>query len=198
MREFVKRICLQEPDVEVVAEAATGGEAVEYIIRTNPDVVLLDLGLPDFDGIEVLARIRENGRRPRVLVLSSHGNPYIVFRIEQAGVQGFIDKRMQSMDTLRIAINAIRSKRTYFSESFLEMRASRINDPLAFDKLLTNQQILVLSMVADLVDDESIANRLGITERTVEAHRTAIMRKFNVHSRTDLIRYAKSQGFMSG
>lgn len=197
-RDFVRKVCLEEPDLEVVAEASTGYEAVERILQTHPDVVVLDIGLPDFDGIEVLSRVRENGVRPKALILSSNGNPYVVFRIEQAAVQGFVDKREQTADTLRFAIRSIRSNRTYFSESFNRIRNRRHLDPFAFDKLLTNQQMLVLAMVADLISDEKIASSLAISERTVEAHRTAIMRKLGVHSRTELILFAKMQGFTSG
>ena len=152
-RDFVKSVCLREPDIEIVAEAATGHEAVDGITRTNPDVVVLDVGLPDFDGIEVLSRIRANGVRPRVLILSSHRNPYTVYRIEHADVDGFVDKRSQTVQMLRLAIDALRRRETYFSESFIEDKVKRRLDPCAFDKLLTNQQISVLSMVADLFGD---------------------------------------------
>jgi DNA-binding NarL/FixJ family response regulator len=138
------------------------------------------------------------GSRAILQTRPSHESPYSVFRIERACVQGFVDKRVQTADKLHLAIEAIRSNRTYFSESFLKSQANRHIDPLAFDKLLTDQQIIVLSMVADLIGDEAIAKNLDISERTVEAHRTAIMRKLNVHSRTELIRFARTQGFTTG
>jgi DNA-binding NarL/FixJ family response regulator len=197
-RDFVRKVCLQDKNIQVVAEASTGREAVEQIVRTKPDLIVLDIELPDIDGFEVLARVRKHGVRPRVLVLSCHGSPYIVFRLERSGVHGFVDKCAQTADTLRFAIKAIRSNQTYFSRSFIEIRASRHLDPLAFDKLLTDQQMQVLSLVAHLDTDQAIARNLAITERTVETHRTAIMRKLGLHSRTDLIRYAKVQGFTFG
>jgi DNA-binding NarL/FixJ family response regulator len=197
-RDFVKKVCLLENDVHVVAEAPNGCKAVEQIVRTKPDLVVLDIELPDVDGFEVLTRIRQFGIRPQVLVLSCHGTPYIVYRVEKAGVQGFIDKCEQTAESLRFAIRAIRSNQTFFAKSFLEARMRRHLDPLAFDKLLTDQQLLVLSLVARLDTDRGIATCLAIAERTVEAHRTAIMRKLDIHSRTELIRYANDIGLTMG
>ena len=194
-RDFVKKVCLLENDVQVVAEAPNGCNAVEQIVLTKPDLVVLDIELPDINGFDVLARVRRFGVHPQVLILSCHSTPYVVYRVEKAGVQGFVDKCEQTIDTLRCAIRAIRSNHSFFSRSFLEARVRRLKDPLAFDKLLTDQQMLVLSLVARLDDDRAIANGLAITERTVEAHRTAIMRKLDVHSRTELIRYANDNGF---
>ena len=168
MREFITKLCRQESGVEVVAEAATGSDAIERSADTNPDALILDLGLPDIDGFQVLSRIRENGFRPRVVIISALRSPFVLFRVEQAGVHGFIDKRSQSADAVRQAIRALQSNGTYFSDSFLELRARRHKDPVAFDKLLTNQQIAVLSRVADFEDDAAIGATLGITLRTVE------------------------------
>jgi DNA-binding NarL/FixJ family response regulator len=197
-RDFVRKVCLMEPDVDVVAESASGSEAVEEVTCAKPELIVLDIELPDFDGIEVLSRIRQRGAQPKVIVLSSHGSPYLIYRIAKARVQGFVDKREQTCEVLREAIRAVLSGRTYFSDSFLRIRTRSTQDPFAFEKMLTDQQILVLAMVADLVDDESIGSNLAIAARTVEAHRTAIMHKLGVHSRTDLIRVAQAHGFTSG
>jgi DNA-binding NarL/FixJ family response regulator len=195
-RDLVKKVCLEESDIDVVVEAGTGSEAVDGIIRTNPDVVVLDLGLPDFDGFEVLERIRKMHVEPRVLAISSHASPYLVLRLEQARVHGFVDKCAQTADELRGALSAFRGKLTFFANTYLEIRGRARRDQYSFDKLLTNQQMLVLSMVANLCSDETIADSIHVAPRTVEAHRTAIMRKIGVHSRLELIRYAKRQGFM--
>ena len=135
VRDFVKKVCLQEPDLEVVVEAATGKEAVAGILSTSVDIVMLDIELPDFDGIEVLSRIREYGMHPLAIVLSCHVSPYLVFRIEKANIPGFVDKRAQTANELRSAIRAIRSNRTFYSPSFLEIRNKKRLDPLAFDNL---------------------------------------------------------------
>jgi DNA-binding NarL/FixJ family response regulator len=196
MRALIRTLCQEIPDCEIAADVGTGQEAIECIVRTLPDVVVLDLGLPDFDGLEVIRRIHAHGQWPRILVLSGYANPYIVYRLEQERISGFVDKRSNTLVSLRRALAAVRSSRTYFSETYLKGRFDRCRDPHSFDKLLTNQQLLVLSMVAHLLDDDAIASLLDVSARTVEAHRTAIMRKLCIHSRTQLIRFAREQGLM--
>jgi len=198
VRDIVRAACSREPDLEVVAEAASGSEAVAVIIQTRPDVVLLDLGLPDFDGFEVLNRIRDRGDESRILVLSGHGSPYLTYRVERAGIHGFVDKRVETVDRLRDAFAAFRANRTFFAGTFLEIQARRRGDPFSFDKVLTDQEILVLSLVAHCFDDARIAEYLKISRRTVESHRTSIMRKLDLHSRTAIMHFAHAQGFASG
>ncbi|MGA2018712.1 MAG: response regulator transcription factor [Opitutaceae bacterium] len=146
-RDFVKKACMRQADVEIVAEAGTGFEAINEIARTKPDVVVLDIGLPDIDGFEVLDRVRQLHLEPKVLVISS-GSPYLIIRIEHARVHGFLDKWDQTADALNDALTAFRNNRTFFPNAYLEKRASIRRDHCSFDKLLTNQQMLVLSMVA--------------------------------------------------
>jgi two-component system response regulator EvgA len=198
LRDFVRKVCLGEPGMKIVAEAATGLEAVENITHVRPDLVVLDIELPDFDGIEALTRIRKNGLRPRIIILSGHINPFWVSRIEHASVQGVVDKQTQTAAILRHAIRAVRLDQTYYSATYLEIKKIERRDPHAFEKLLSSQQILVLSMVADLFSDHAIGERLKISERTVETHRTTMMRKFGVHSRVELIQKARSLGFTFG
>jgi len=197
MLDFLRKICVQVPGIQLVAEAHTGFEACDRLIHSRPDLVILDVGLPGLDGFEVLERIRAAGVRPKVLILSGSNDPYFVYRVERANVQAFIDKRSQTGAELRAAIAAIDSNRSYFSESFVLERTRRRSDPLAFDKLLTEQQLLVMCLVADCHEDEHIGRILGISSRTVEAHRTAIMRKLGIHTRTGLISYGQKRGFRS-
>jgi DNA-binding NarL/FixJ family response regulator len=197
MREVVRKVCSGISWIEVVTEAGTGAIAVSEIVKNEPDIVVLDIGLPDFDGFEVLRRIRKLGANPRVLIFSGYCSPYLIFRLEHADIHGFVDKRINTLASMREAFSAIRKKTTYFPSPFLQTQTKFRRDPLAFDKLLTNQQILILSMVADHFDDAAIAKRLEITERTVETHRSAIMRKLGLHTRMDMIYYAQKQGFMS-
>ena len=197
-REMLRRICSETPDIDVVVEAENGLEAVRSIISFNPEAVLLDLLLPGLDGFEVIRQIRKTGRRPRVLAISGDCSPYLVFRLEQAEVQGFIDKRTQTLATVREALCALQANRAYFSNRFLKLQSQLRRDPKAFAKLLTRQQMTVLSLVAEQLTDSVIARRLGVEARTVEAHRTIIMRKLDLHSRVDLIHFACAQGFIMG
>lgn len=195
-REIVRKVCAEDHDFEVVAEAGGGFEAIECIVRSKPDVVVLDLVLPDLDGFAVLDRVRHLGQYPRVLAISSYCGPYVIFRLEEARVQGFVDKRSQTLGSLRMALDALRSNRSFFSETFLKMKSEFRHDPLAFNKLLTKQQMTVLSLVAQQYDDAAIAKHLSIGERTVETHRTLIMRKLEIHSRMELVHFANLRGFI--
>ena len=117
-------------------------------------------------------------------------------QIEHARVHGFLDKWDQTADAFNNALTAFRNNRTFFSNAYVEKRASIRRDQFSIDKLLTHQQMAVLSMVARLESDDVIAKRLNISTRTVETHRITIMHKLEVHSRTELIRYAKERGFI--
>jgi DNA-binding NarL/FixJ family response regulator len=195
-REIVRKVCAEDHDFEVVAEAGNGFEAIECIVGSKPDVVVLDLVLPELDGFAVLERIRQLGQHPRVLAISSHCGPYVIFRLEEARVQGFVDKRSQTLESLRMALDALRSNRSFFSETYLKGKSELRHDPLAFNKLLTKQQMTVLSLVAQQFADDAIAKHLGIGERTVETHRTLIMRKLEIHSRMELVHFAQLRGFI--
>ena len=198
MLDFLRKACAKIPGIEVVAEASTGSEAYDQLVQRRPDGVILDVGLPDADGIELLGRVRDAGVRPRALILSASSDPYFFFRVERAGVQAFVDKRSQTAAELRTALIAMDGNHCYFSESFTSARAHRRRDPVSFDKILTEQQLMVMCLVAECQDDDQIAGRLEISSRTVEAHRTAIMHKLNIHSRTGLIAYGQSRGFKAG
>ena len=171
---------------------------MEAILQMAPDLVILDLSLPDFDGIEVLARVRDAGHRPKVLVVSGFANPHLVFRLERARVNGFVDKGIHAEAGLREALNAVLSNRTYFSDTYVRLQDERRRNPFSFDKLLTNQQLVILAFVAHRFGDGEIAERLEISRRTAETHRQTVMRKLGVRSVTELMRYAHESGFTSG
>jgi two-component system response regulator EvgA len=195
-REVVRKCCAETAGFEVVMEAETGAGAVEGVVGSRPDALVLDLGLPDFDGFEVVRRIRLADVNPRILVLSAYCTPYSVYRLEQMGIQGFIDKPSQSPSTLRSALAALREARPFFTTVFLETQNLRRRDPNAFDRQLTERQVRVLSLAAKDLSDRAIAELLGVEERLVETDLGVIMRKFNVQGRAELIRIADGLGFL--
>ena len=199
LREVFREVCTHVLGHTIVAEAGGGKEAVEAIRRTTPELILLDIVLPDFDGFEVLRRMKRRSEpRPRVLLLSGYLDPYTVYRVANAEVDGFVDKCASPVQTLAEAIRAIASNGTYFSESFRQMQARMNEDPKSFDKVLTRRELVILQLVGKLLPDEAVARRLNITPRTAETHRQAIMNKLGMHSRPELIRYAQRNGFMRG
>jgi DNA-binding NarL/FixJ family response regulator len=194
-REVLRRVCAEELGHEIVAEAADGQEAVRVVRQTMPDLLLLDLHLPNLDGFGVVEAIRSVAPELKVLVLSSHCDEYTVFRAERARVHGFVDKNTNSVAMLKTAIAAVSQGRVWFSEAFLRAKSARLRDPRSFDKLLTDRERAVLTLVGQPLTDSEISRQLEISEETVEKHRFNILRKLDLQTTTELVRYARDHGF---
>lgn len=194
-REVLRKVCADDLQHEVAGEAGDGRRAVELVVRTMPDLVLLDLHLPGLDGFGVVEAIRRSAPEIRILVLSSHCDEYTVLCAERAHVQGFVDKNTNSVAKLKEAIAAVAQGRVWFSEAFLAVKAARHRDPHSFDKLLTRRERAVLALVGELLNDDEVARRLEISKETVEKHRFNLLRKLDLRTKTDLERYAREHGF---
>ncbi|HVU32759.1 MAG TPA: response regulator transcription factor [Opitutaceae bacterium] len=194
-REVLRKICEHDLHHKVVGEAGDGREAVELAKRTKPDLILLDLHLPNLDGFGVIEEIRKTLSDVAILVLSSHCDEYTVFRAEHAGIQGFVDKNTNSVAALKDAIAVVASGKVSFSDAFKRIRAQRLMDPHSFDKVLGNRERTVLAMVGLSWRDSEIAAKLGISEQTVSTHRLNIVRKLGLSNTTELVRYAREHGF---
>jgi two-component system response regulator NreC len=194
-REVLRKVCTVELRHEVVGEAGDGLAAVQVVANTSPDLVLLDLHLPTLDGFGVVEAIRENTPQVKILVLSSHCDDYTVFRSERAHVQGFVDKNTNSVEMLKSAIGMVAEGKVWFSEVFQKVKAARHRDPHSFDKLLTDRERAVLTLVGLPLTDAEISSELQISEETVEKHRFNILRKFGLQTTTELVRFARERGF---
>jgi two-component system response regulator NreC len=194
-REVLRKVCARDLRHEVVGEAADGQGAVRLALETKPDLVLLDLHLPKLDGFGVVEAIRQVAPTMRILVLSSHCDDYTVFRAEKAHVNGFVDKNTNTVAILKKAITAVCDGRTFFSEEFLRLKAARHDDPHSFDKLLTDRERSVLALIGEPFQDWEIAMRLHLAEPTVEKHRFNILKKLELKSTAELVRYARDHGF---
>jgi len=170
----------------VVGAASTGIDAIETISRVSPDIVILDLLLPDMDGFAVADALRARACKARILAVSSRCDENTVYRIERAGFSGFLDKRATAIDDLRKAL-----------DSFQELQKAGRNNPHAFQKVLSRSQQVVLAMIGDLMGDYEVASQLGISHHTAEKHRFRIMRRLGIRSRDELLRYARKSGFTS-
>lgn len=202
VREGIRRVLEDDPDVTVVGEAATGGEALTIIEDSRPDVVLLDLGLPDITGLDVVRRLRKAGTRPRVLVLSMHDDDEYVLRAVRAGVDGYLLKDEAEPAMLRAAVRSVHAGESYFSTTAAASLAGALRpptgagtetDPLA---RLTERELEVLRLVASGRSNKEMATELGISRRTVETHRENLMRKLDIHSIAGLTRLALEQGLL--
>lgn len=194
-REVLRKVCAGDLQHEVVGEAGDGKTAVGLALTTKPDLVLLDLHLPNLDGFGVVEALRQLAPEIRVLLLSSHCDEYTVYRAGQAKVQGFVDKNTNTVAVLKEAIGAVAKGRVYFSETFKKMKAERHKDPRSFDKLLTARERAILPLLGEPLDDVEIASRLGVTIGTAEKHRFNIRKKLGLQSTAELTRYAREHGF---
>lgn len=194
-REILRKVCARDLHHEVVGEAGDGATAVEVVTKTAPDLVLLDLHLPSLDGFGVVEAVRSAAPKVRILVLSSHCDEYTVFRVEKARVQGFVDKNTNTVSILKAAIAAAGQGKTFYSETFLRIKAARHDNPQSFDKLLTDRERSILSLIGEPQSDREIAVRLGISAETVEKHRFNLLGKLGLQTTTELARYAREHGF---
>ena len=194
-RDVVRKVCVTELGHEIVGEAGDGLTAVEMIRAKKPDLLLLDLRLPSLDGLGVLDRVRATVPGMKVIILSSRCDRFTIHAVEQARVQGFVDKNTNSVGVLRAAITAVAEGRTWFSEEYRRARAVRVADRESFDKILSEHERQVLAALGAPLTTPEAAAFLGLTPDAVEKQRSRLMRKLRVNSMAELVRYAQDNGF---
>ncbi len=186
------RQILPEADVRIAGSCAA---ALEFCRRTPPDLVLLDLVLPDRDGLELLPELFAAAPRAKVIALSSHIDEFTLHRALGSRVHGILDKNEQPVRVLCEAIHTVLSGRQFVSSYVQRLRATVRADPAAFDKILSAREQGVLRLVGEGLTNDQIAARLGISVGTAKRHRLNIMARLDLHSTPQLIRYAMEKGF---
>jgi DNA-binding NarL/FixJ family response regulator len=194
-RDVIRKACTGRFGHQVVGETDSGVKAVEMILQLRPDTVILDLSLPDMDGFNVVDQVRKKLPELRVLVVSSHCDDYTLFRVERSGVQGFVDKNSNTVETLREALLAIEAGRIYFSSAFQSAKMARRSNPTSFTKVLSDRERAVLSLIGQGLSDSEIGERLCLSHRTAQTHRSRILRKLDVKGTPKLIAFAIENGF---
>ena len=196
VRQGFKMILDAQADMETVGEAANGREAVELAEQLRPDVVVMDVAMPELNGIEATRRVADVSPRSRVLALSMHKDSVYVREILRAGARGYLLKDSISSDLLA-AVRAIARGEGYLSpgvsDAVLNDYRRHVTDPI---DLLTSREREVLQMIAEGKTNKEIATVLNLSVYTVDAHRGRIMEKLNVHSVTDLVRFAVRCGLV--
>lgn len=194
MRELLTAILVREPDFQVVAQASSGSEALSLAERLRPDVMVLDIGLPDLDGIEVARNLRKSLPALRLLALSVHAERHVVQQMLRAGAHGYVVKT-SALDELVLAIRAVAQGKLYLSPEIT--REALPEDALEEGAPLGSRERQVLALLAEGKRSSDIAERLGISAATVEAHRRNIMRKLGLHTVAELTKYAIRKGLTS-
>jgi DNA-binding NarL/FixJ family response regulator len=199
VRTGIRHVLESEPGFEVVGEAASGSEAVSLAGQLHPDVVVLDISMPDESGLAVAARLRSSAGAPRVLVLSMHSNTEYVLESVRAGAHGYLLKDTAATE-LRNAIRTVCRGDSYFSPPVASrlsaaVRGEHEGHPSGLDQLTGREREVLLGIIRGRTNKE-IAAELGISHRTVETHRESLMRKLQIRTVAELTRFALGAGIM--
>jgi two-component system NarL family response regulator len=189
--EILAATLRREPDVEVVATAQTGSEALHIACALRPQVLLVDIGLPDLSGIEVARAVRVRAPDVRLVALSIHDEPEIVRNMLEAGASGYVLKSA-ALDDLVQALRVVVQGGTYLSREVAQVGAGLPARPR-----LARRERQVLALIAEGKHGPQIAAQLGISPATVEVHRRNIMTKLGVHTIAALIKAALREGLIS-
>jgi two-component system, NarL family, response regulator NreC len=196
VRQGFRMILGAQPDMEIVGEAGNGREAISQAAELQPDVVVMDVAMPELNGIEATRRIAESSPRARVLALSMHKDSVYVREILRAGAKGYLLKESIDVDLLT-AVRAVAKGDGYLSpavsEAVLTDYRKHVTDPL---DLLSSREREVLQLIAEGKTNKEIAGSLNLSVYTVDAHRDRIMEKLNLHSAGELVRFAVRKGLI--
>lgn len=202
MRDGLRLLLERQPGMEVIGEAGDGRDIVKLALEQNPDVVVMDIAMPNMNGIEATRRIVSKNPRTGVVILSMHHDESYVIRSLKAGALGYLLKDSVKADLID-AIRAVSEGRSFFSpkiskilqEDFMRLFESReVED--SYD-LLTDREREILQLVAEGKTNKEIANLLNVSLYTVDTHRTHILQKLNLHSVPEVILYAVRKGIIS-
>ncbi len=186
-----------KPDWEVCGEASNGREAVEKALKLNPDVVILDVGMPNLNGLEATRQIVKARPEARILILTLHDSDTLVQEVLNAGARGFLLKSDAARD-LVTAVEALQNNKTYFTpkvasmvlEGYLKKKSPNATEDAAPRAKLTPREREIVQLLAEGKSSREVAAALGLSVKTAETHRANIMRKLNLHSVSDLVMYA--------
>jgi DNA-binding NarL/FixJ family response regulator len=198
VREGICALLARRDDIEVVGEAADGERALEAVTRLDPDVVLMDIAMPRKNGLEATREIHARFPSTRVLVLTQHDNKEYILPLLHAGAVGYITKDVRATE-LAEAIRSVYDKGGYLQPRLTPEIVSAIaesSDTTHAPPELTEREIEVVCLIAEGLINREIAERLGISVKTVDTHRGNIMEKLNVHNTAELIKYATRKGIV--
>ena len=196
MRRGLKSLLESHPGWNICAEAHTGREAVSKSEELKPDIVILDITMPELNGVEAARRILKASPNTEILVLSVHYSDQLIRDILEAGVRGYIVKSDSDRD-LVIAVEALANHKPFFTPRATELILSNFNSkgapgeiPDVISERLTSREREIVQLLSEGKTSKEVASVLGISVKTAETHRANIMRKLEIHSVSELVRYA--------
>jgi two-component system response regulator NreC len=201
VRSGLRMLLENERDVEIIGEASSAHEAIEAAMTLKPNVILMDIGLPDLSGIDATREIKKRAPESAIVALTIHEDEEYFFKMLEAGANGYVPKRA-APEELLTAIRAAATGQVYLYPSLAKLlvrdflSGGHPNPAGQPDSELTEREAEVLTYLAEGANNEEIANALVISPKTVARHRENIMRKLNLHSRSELVRYAIRKGII--
>jgi two-component system response regulator NreC len=200
VRSGLRMMLDNEPDAEIVGEASSAAEAIEAAVRLKPNVILMDIGLPDLSGIDATREIKKRIPEVSIVALTIHEDEEYFFKMLEAGASGYVPKRA-APEELLTAIRVAAAGQVYLYPSLAKLLVRDYLDGgrAAAEQAssdLTDREQEVLTYLAEGASNEEIASSLVISPKTVARHRENIMRKLNLHSRAELVRYAIRKGII--
>ena len=201
VRSGLRMLLENERDVEIIGEASSARDAIEATERLKPNVILMDIGLPDLSGIDATREIKKHSPEVAIVALTIHEDEEYFFKMLEAGASGYVPKRA-APDELLTAIRAAANGQVYLYPSLAKLlvrdflSGGRPSPDAQLSSELTDREQEVLTYLAEGANNEEIATALVISPKTVARHRENIMRKLNLHSRADLVRYAIRKGII--
>src|SRR5271157_1203048 len=194
VRKGLRMLIEEHPGWEICGEARSGREAVEKAIQLKPEVTVIDISMPDLNGLEATRQIRKACPKTEVLVITHHDSDEMAAEVLDAGARGYVLKSDSDKDLVH-AVETLSQHKPFFTsrvtQILLDNRGSRVTDPPeSMRKRLTMREREILQLLAEGKTAKEVASILGIAIKTSDTHRTNIMRKLNVHSVAELVRYA--------
>jgi DNA-binding NarL/FixJ family response regulator len=201
VRQGLRNLLISEPDFKIIGEASNGLQAMELVNKLRPDVLVVDLMMPALNGLEVIRRAKHDLPDLRIIVLSMQNADAYVIESFKLGASGYVLKDTGPAELIQ-AIRDVVAGQRYLSpgiserltNTYIQLSNETIDDPYG---RLSNREREVLQLTAEGFTSTEIAARLFISTRTAELHRAKVMRKLNLHSQNDLIRYALKRGILS-
>lgn len=200
VREGLRLLVNSQPDMEVVGEADNGRAAVTLALSLRPDVIVMDVSMPELNGLKATAKLKEQAPELVILTLTRHSDSAYLQQLLRAGISGYVLKQSASQELIQ-AIHAVAAGRTYLDSTITETfvsaaRGRQAPRGLPADTGLSQREQEVLQLVAWGYANKEIAARLDVSVKTVEAHKANAMEKMEMKSRVDIVRYALLKGWL--
>ncbi len=200
LREGLKALLESEEDMQVIGEADTGEQAIRLGVELKPDIIVMDLGLPDMNGVSAIRAIRDRNRKSQIIVLSMYANKVVVMQSIEAGCAGYVPKSSAHTDLLEAIHTVLEGKRFLHPTAATALVESITTDqPLEgkFESLSKREQE-VLKLTAKGFNSREIGKQLYLSAKTIETYRQRAMQKLNLQHRSDLVDFALKVGLLNG